>query len=171
MGQRSKQGFPRGSVTKNTPAMQKTQVQSWDWEDPWSRKWQPTPVFFLGKSHGQRSLVGFTPWGHKESDETEQLNSSNSNKRSKQIPGKRNIQMATEHLKRCLTSYGITELWIKTSYRVILSIRPTLSPLPPLCPCRELQDCSLCLCLHCFPENRFISTIFLESTLLNTVQL
>ena len=30
---------------------------------PWSRKWQPTPVFLLGKSHGQRSLVGYSPWG------------------------------------------------------------------------------------------------------------
>jgi len=31
----------------------------------WSRKWQPTPVFLLGKSHGQRSLVGDSPWGPK----------------------------------------------------------------------------------------------------------
>ena len=34
-------------------------------------KWQPTPVFLPGKSHGQRSLVGYSPWGHKESDMTE----------------------------------------------------------------------------------------------------
>ena len=33
--------------------------------------WQPTPVFLLGKSHGQKSLVGYNPWGHKESDMTE----------------------------------------------------------------------------------------------------
>ena len=39
----------------------------------WRRKWQPTPVFLPGKSHGQRSLVGYSPWGHKESDMTEQL--------------------------------------------------------------------------------------------------
>ena len=32
---------------------------------PWRRKWQPTPVFFPGKSHGQRSLVGYSPWGQK----------------------------------------------------------------------------------------------------------
>ena len=32
---------------------------------PWRRKWQPTPVFLCGKSHGQRSLVGYSPWGHK----------------------------------------------------------------------------------------------------------
>ena len=30
---------------------------------PWRRKWQPTPVFLPGKSHGQRSLVGYSPWG------------------------------------------------------------------------------------------------------------
>ena len=32
------------------------------------RKWQPTPVFLPGKSHGQRSLPGYSPWGHKELD-------------------------------------------------------------------------------------------------------
>ena len=34
----------------------------------WSRKWQPTPVFLPGKSHGQRSLACYSPWGHTESD-------------------------------------------------------------------------------------------------------
>ena len=33
---------------------------------PWSRKWQPTPVFLPGESYGQKSLVGYSPWGHKE---------------------------------------------------------------------------------------------------------
>ena len=47
--------------------------------DPWvgkiprRRKWQPTPVFLPGKSHGWQSLVGYCPWGRKESDMTEQL--------------------------------------------------------------------------------------------------
>ena len=36
-------------------------------------KWQPTPVFLLGKSHGQRSLEGYSPWDRKESDTTEGL--------------------------------------------------------------------------------------------------
>ena len=40
---------------------------------PWRRARQPTPVFLLGKSHGQRSLVGSSPWGRKESNVTEQL--------------------------------------------------------------------------------------------------
>ena len=37
---------------------------------PWRRKWQPTPVFLPGKSHGQRSLAGYSPWGLTESDTT-----------------------------------------------------------------------------------------------------
>ena len=37
---------------------------------PWRRKWDPTPVFLPGKSHGQRNPVGFSPWGHKEWDMT-----------------------------------------------------------------------------------------------------
>ena len=40
---------------------------------PWRRKWQPTPVFMPGESHEQRSLVCYSPWGHKESDTTERL--------------------------------------------------------------------------------------------------
>ena len=43
----------------------------------WRRKWHPTPVFLFGKSHGQRSLVGYSPWGHKESEMTEYSNSNN----------------------------------------------------------------------------------------------
>ena len=43
----------------------------------WSRKWLPTPVFLLGKSHGQKSLEGYIPWGSKESDTTKQLKNNN----------------------------------------------------------------------------------------------
>ena len=39
----------------------------------WRRQWHPTPVLLLGKSHGRRSLLGCSPWGHYESDTTEQL--------------------------------------------------------------------------------------------------
>ena len=41
----------------------------------WRRKWHPTPVLLPGKSHGQRSVVGYSPLGHKESDTTERLHS------------------------------------------------------------------------------------------------
>ena len=37
----------------------------------WRRKWQPTPVFLPGESHGRKSLVGYSPWGREESDTTE----------------------------------------------------------------------------------------------------
>ena len=40
---------------------------------PWSRKWPAISVFLLVKFHGQRSLAGYSPWGHKESDTTQQL--------------------------------------------------------------------------------------------------
>ena len=42
----------------------------WVGKIPWRRKWQLTPVFFPGKSHGQRSLMSYSPWGLKESDMT-----------------------------------------------------------------------------------------------------
>ena len=45
----------------------------WVRKIPWRRKWQPTPVSLSGEAHGQKSLVGFSLWGHKESDTTEQL--------------------------------------------------------------------------------------------------
>jgi len=43
------------------------------WAGLWSRQWRPTPVLLPGKSHGQRSLVGCSPWGREESDTTERL--------------------------------------------------------------------------------------------------
>ena len=45
----------------------------WVRKIPWRRKWQHIPVFLPRESHGQRSLVGYSPWGHKESDMTEWL--------------------------------------------------------------------------------------------------
>ena len=66
-------GFHGGSMRKNLPAMQEMWVLSLDQEDPWKRVWQLTPVFLPGESHGQRSLIGYGPWGHEESDTTEQL--------------------------------------------------------------------------------------------------
>ena len=59
-------------TVKNLPPMQETQVRSLGQEDPLEKeKMQPTPVFLLGKSHGQRSLVGYNPWGRKEPDMTD----------------------------------------------------------------------------------------------------
>ena len=61
---------------KNLPAMQETGdvvlIPGLE-RSPGGGKWQPTPVFLPERSHGQRSLVGYSPWGHKELDMTEQL--------------------------------------------------------------------------------------------------
>ena len=45
----------------------------WVRKIPWRRKWQPTPEFLPGKFYGWRSLVGYSPWGHKELDMTQLL--------------------------------------------------------------------------------------------------
>ena len=50
---------------KNLPAMQETQVQFLGWKIPWKRKWETTLVFLPGEFHGQRSLVEYSPWGHR----------------------------------------------------------------------------------------------------------
>ena len=52
--------------------MRETWIQSLGREDPRRREWQPTPVFLPRESHGQRSLVEYSPWGCKELDTTEQ---------------------------------------------------------------------------------------------------
>ena len=67
-------------MVKHLPAMQETWVWSlglipgfdpWVGKIPWRRKWRPTPVLLPGKFHAQKSLVGYSPWGCKESDTTE----------------------------------------------------------------------------------------------------
>ena len=70
-------------TVKNLPAKQETWDQSLGWEDPLKIPWRssrgssqpriPTPIFLPGEFHGQRSLVGYSPRGHKESDMTEIL--------------------------------------------------------------------------------------------------
>ena len=70
--------FPSGSVGKESACNAEDtgdvdRFDPWVRKIPWSRKWQPTPVSLPGESHGQRRLVGDSPWGHKESDMTEQL--------------------------------------------------------------------------------------------------
>ena len=63
-------GFPGGSVVKNLPASAgdgQTQFDPWVGKIPWRRAWQPTPVFLPRKFLGQRSLVGYSPWGSQRS--------------------------------------------------------------------------------------------------------
>ena len=68
-------GFPGGSAGKELTCQcrrhKRRGFDPWVWKILWRRKWQPTPVFLPGKFHGKRSLVGYSPWGHKELDSTE----------------------------------------------------------------------------------------------------
>ena len=60
-------------MVKNLPAIQETWVRSLDWENLLEKGMATHSSFLPRESHGQRSLVGYRPWGHKESDMTEQL--------------------------------------------------------------------------------------------------
>ena len=66
-------GADVAQAVKRLPEMRETWVRSLGREDPWRRKWQPTPIFLPRKFCGLRSLVGYSPWGCKESDTTERL--------------------------------------------------------------------------------------------------
>ena len=68
---------PVAQTVKRLPTLQETWVQSLGREHLQEKKWQPTPVFLPGKSHGLRILVGYSPRGRKESDTTEPLHSLN----------------------------------------------------------------------------------------------
>ena len=59
------------SGKESTCQCRRGRFNPWVGKIPWRRKWQLTPVFLPGKFHGQRSLVGYSPCGHKESDTTE----------------------------------------------------------------------------------------------------
>ena len=74
-------GFPGGSVSKESTCnsgdclqCKKHGFNPWVGKIPWGREWQPTPIFLPGKSQGQKSVAGYSPWGHTESDTTERLN-------------------------------------------------------------------------------------------------
>ena len=60
-------------TVKHLPTLRETQIQSLGCEDLLEKEMATTPVFLPGKSHGRWNLVGFSPWGRKESDMTERL--------------------------------------------------------------------------------------------------
>ena len=70
-------GFPRWPSDKESASQwrrpKRCEFSPWAGKIPWRRKWQPTPVFLSGKSHGWRNLVGYTLHGVAESDTTERL--------------------------------------------------------------------------------------------------
>ena len=70
-------GFSHGTSGKEYACLcrrhKRCKFDSWVGKIPCSRKWYPTLTFLPRKFHGQRSLVAYGPWGHKESDMTERL--------------------------------------------------------------------------------------------------
>ena len=73
----TRQGLPRRHSGKESVCLckrpRRRAFDPWVRKIPWSRKWQPTPVFLPGEFHGQRSLAGYSPRGRKESDMTAHL--------------------------------------------------------------------------------------------------
>ena len=94
----------------------------------WNRKWQPTPVFLPGKLHGQRSLVGYNPWGCKESDMTV----------IKQT--KQNIQYVN-YICHILYKYIICNVkaGVKQQYMLLCCVVSVVSHVQPFC---DPMDCS-----------------------------
>ena len=83
-------GFTGGASGKE-PACQcrrhkRLMFNPWVGKIPWSRKWQPTPVFLPGESHGQRSLAGCGPWDHKSQILLKQLSTAQHNARRTRNP-------------------------------------------------------------------------------------
>ena len=66
-------GFPGGSDSKESICNAEDLGSTWVGNIPWRRAWQPTSIFLPGEFQGQRSLGGYNPWNHKESDTTEHL--------------------------------------------------------------------------------------------------
>ena len=68
-------GFPAGANGKESTCQcrrcKRHTFNPWVRKIPWRRKWQSTAVFLPRKSHGQKTLVGYSPWGCKESDRSE----------------------------------------------------------------------------------------------------
>ena len=70
-------GFPGGASGKESACQcrrwNRYRFDPWVRKIPWSREWQPTPIFLPRQFHGQRNLRGYSPWGCKESDSIERL--------------------------------------------------------------------------------------------------
>ena len=88
---------------------------------PWRREWLPTPVFLPGKFHGLRSLEGYSPWGRKESDTTEQLRTAQAQAQHSgygenwTISNKYILEVALQRLADALEAEAEEEVNIKNS--------------------------------------------------------
>ena len=98
---------------KRLPAVQETRVRSLGWEDPLEKEWQPSPVLLPGKFRGLRSLVGYSPWGCKESDTTERLHFTSSKELVLRLCKKLKLYLHQIIRYHCLRPYQL-----KTEYTV-----------------------------------------------------
>ena len=57
-------------MVKNLPTVPELRFNPWVRKMPWRREWLPTSIFLPGEFHGKKSLAGYSPWGHKERDTT-----------------------------------------------------------------------------------------------------
>ena len=126
--------------------MRRHEFNPWVGKIPWRRKWQLTPVFLPGKSHGERSLAGYRPWGLKDEDTTWQLN-------NKVVSTAAVMQILKSKLQ-VLTKVKGTQLPLHTKpdrlvldHLVLKSGQP-FSHSPAICSSHWLQgpltDCRLC---------------------------
>ena len=125
-------GFPGGASGKE-PACQCRRLKRyrygfdpWVGKIPWRRAWQPTPVFLSGESHGQRSLAGCGPWGHKEQDMTEATEHAQARAVRLQGPfsSHRAVLLKLRHAHRAPGDLGQTSLLIQQIEALGLGLSP-----------------------------------------------
>ena len=90
-------------MVKNLPSSAGHQFNAWVGKVPWGRAQPPTPVFLPGESHGQRNLVGYSPWGHRRVRHNLATNNNNPDIHCSTI-------YKTKTWKQC--KYPLTEEWI-----------------------------------------------------------
>ena len=119
-----KVGFPCGTSGKE-PARQcrrrkRHRFEPWVRKIPWKRKWQPSPVFLPGESHGQRSLAGYDPQGHRESDTTEGLHAHAHESKVVQVQEQNHQIQRTSLTAERMTNKGMVAIEYGSRQAVIL---------------------------------------------------
>ena len=119
-------------MAKCLPAMRETWVQSLGQEDPLEKEMATTPIFLPGKSHGRRSLAGYSPRGHKELDTTDWTAAYS--RQNRQTVGLTDVNSATLSF-RFLSVYNKTSVppWVQSQIKgfTYSPMRTTWPPCPP----------------------------------------
>jgi len=132
-----KRGFPVGTSGKESACQRRRQrLNPWVRRILWRRRWQPTPVFLPGKFHGQRSLTGYSPWGHEEADMSEPLSTHTGEKRGtagreerKAGGDSRQLQMVLQRIRINCQLFHTTVL----GYRSVSAEQPPYTLQVPFC--------------------------------------